>query len=158
MATDRQARTIQGVTHGTAVVRLSHTDCTTAGVAQTITLATLRAAHPNGAAGLVPAKARITKMWINLIELFAGGSVATCVLNVGEVSGDVDELMAAEDIFTGATLGIVIGAGAFTLGTYGAAYLGQCTVTTTTDNVDALTTGEAEICIQYESHTTDALT
>jgi hypothetical protein len=160
MANYKQAQTFQGVTHGTAVVRLSHTDLTAAALTETVTLDALRVAHPDGQAGEVPANARIMYAYINLIEVFAGGSVATCVVDVGDTV-DPNELIAAHNVFTGATLGPGTTAGAYTLGSLEADYPGDgaaVVVTTTVGNVDTLTSGEAEICIVYQALTSDALT
>jgi hypothetical protein len=139
------------VTYGTAVCRLKHDDLTAAAVTETVTWAALVTA--NGGSN-PPANARIMHCHFDLIEVFAGGSVATCVVDVGD-AGTADELISAINIFTGATLGLTMMDGAYTLGTFEAAYTPTIKVTTTTDNVDALTTGELELRIMYQAFTAD---
>jgi hypothetical protein len=159
MANYKQAQTFQGVTHGTAVVRLSHTDLTAAALTETVTLDALRVAHPDGQAGAVPANARIMYAHVNLITPFSGGAVATCVVDVGDTA-DPNELIAAHNVFTGATTGPGTTAGAYALGSLEADYPGDgaaVKVTTTVANVDQLTAGAAEICILYQALTSDAL-
>jgi hypothetical protein len=160
MANDKQARTIQGVTHGTAVVRLSHTDLTAAAATETILLSALRNAHPNEQAGLIPTNARLMYAYVNLIEVFAGGTAATAVLDLGDTAAST-ELIVAHNVFTGATLGPGTTPGAFTLGGLEADYVtagAAVTCTITIDTVDNLTTGEADICIVYQALTSDSLT
>jgi hypothetical protein len=160
MANHKQAQTFQGVTYGTAVVRLSHTDLTAAALTETVTLDALRVAHPDGQAGVVPANARIMYAYVNLITPFSGGTVATCVVDVGDTAIP-SELIAAHNVFTGATLGPGTTAGAYTLGALEADYTGDgaaVVVTTTVGNVADLTAGAAEICIIYQALTSDALT
>jgi hypothetical protein len=147
---------LQGITSGTAVVRLSHTDCTAAALTQTITLATLRAAHPTRFATDVPANARIMQRHVNLIEEFSGGATATAVIDVGDAAVPA-ELVAAEDVFTGAGTGIKDGAATLAVGTLEAAYAGQVVITATGANVNQFDAGEVDIVIQYEALTTDAL-
>jgi hypothetical protein len=160
MANDNQARTIQGVTYGTAIVRISHTDLTAAAATETIAWADLRAAHPDALAGNIPANARLMYAYVNLIEVFAGGSAATATLGAGDTALPA-ELIAAHNVFTGAPLGVGTTAGAFALGTLESDYDGDgagVTITITGDTVDNLTTGEADVCVIYQSLTTDSLT
>lgn len=158
MANHTRPQTINGVTSGVAIVQLDTDDLSAAALTETVNLTTLRNAHPGGQASVVPANARIMKMWINLGAEFSGTGVLTCTIDVGENGGDVDELMAAEDIFTAAGTGIKIGAGAFTLGTFAtAAYDADLIITTTGANVALLDAGRLEVHIQYEAHTTDSL-
>jgi hypothetical protein len=89
-----------GVERGVAVVKLTHADLTTAGLSQAITFADLAVAHPVGASQ-VPANAIITRFWLRRITDFAGGTVATLVLDVGDTA-DADEIASGLDIFTGA--------------------------------------------------------
>jgi hypothetical protein len=159
MANHKQAQTFQGATYGTAVVRLSHTDLSAAALFETVTLDALRVAHPDGQAGVVPANARIMYAYVNLITPFSGPAVVSCVLDVGDTA-DPNELIAAHNVFTGATLGPGTTAGVYALGSLEADYPGDgaaVVVTTTGANVDQLDAGEAEICIVYQALTSDAL-
>lgn len=151
---------INGVIHGLAVVRLSHDDLTAAALTETVLLSTLRGAHPGGISGVLPANARIMYVYANLIEEFAGGAVATCVIDVGDTAVPT-ELLVAHNVFTGAGLGIGTTPGAFTLGTLEADYPAAgaaVVVTTTTANVDQLTAGEVEIGIIYQGLAIESLT
>lgn len=146
-----------GVITGVAVVKLTHVDLTTVGVAQTIAWATLAKAHPIGS-NTVPAYALLGQAFIRRITDFSGGGAASVVITVGD-AGDPDELLDDVDVFTGAKATAPVSfttKGVYTLGAaIEAAY--SCTITTTADvNVSTLDAGECEICIPYTALSADA--
>ena len=93
----------------------------------------------------------------DLIEVFAGGSVTACVVDLGDGT-NADRFIDNVDIFTGATTGFAfetadtVGDGADTGGLplqLTAATTFRATVTSTTDDVDQLTTGILNIYLDY---------
>lgn len=95
-----QPITNHGITKGVAVVKLNIADLTDADTSQTITWAALMASHPVGSSA-VPANAVITNCSVRRVADFAGGTLSALVINIGD-AGDIDELLASVDLFTGA--------------------------------------------------------
>lgn len=134
------------VTVGTAKCRITHADLTTAGTSQVLTFNTLadgRGDEP------MPPKSRVMYAWFNVLEAFSGGSVSACVAKLGDAGSD-NELITNVSVFTGGT-GLKVKSGAYTLGTYEAAYAPIITFTSTSDNVVNLSAGVMEVVIQYET-------
>ena len=152
MANHTQAQTVQGVTRGVVYAYLSHEDLSAEAVTEAVLWSALVAAHPDGSA-MPPANSRITYVHANLIEVFAGGAVATCTIALGK-SGATTEQMTALNVFTGAALGLKPKTGSYAGTAIEAAYAPLLTVTTTEADVDALTSGLIEFAIHYETITT----
>jgi hypothetical protein len=85
---------------------------------------------------------------VDLEEEFAGGAVATCVLDAGN-AGDLDGLVDAVNVFTGAGTGIKDAKNdtGTDLYDFQAALNMTVTLTTTVANLDQLTSGKATIYI-----------
>jgi hypothetical protein len=152
---DHRPRQIQGIKYGVARCRVDFDDLTAAATSEVITFAEAIVNHPTGAEA-VPTNARVMFAWINLLEEFAGGSVSAITMDLGDAGND-DELVAAEDVFTGASTGVKTGAGAYTLGTFEAAYTPILTFEATDDNVVNLTAGAVEVCIAYQAVDSDSI-
>jgi hypothetical protein len=147
----------RAVTHGVAKVRVTHADLTAAALTQTLDWDDLVNASTSGRESSVPANARIMRQWSNLIEEFSGGTVATCVYDVGD-DGTADELSSAINVFTGAGTGLKDADGSYTWGgSIEADYNGKIKFTTTVGDVADLDAGEIEFFIQYEVINSDAL-
>lgn len=98
-----------------------------------------------------PEKVVIHQCVLKLNTAFAGGAVSAAVASVGD-TGNADEWIDAQDVFTGASTtpetdqgdaDAVQAAGGFT--PFEAAYIPTLTLDTTTADVDALTAGELEV-------------
>lgn len=113
-------------------------------ISQVITVAdlTAEAAAENIAITGFPAKAMKIAAWIELKEVFAGGSAESATVQIGD-AGDPDELMVATSVFTGVSPAILGGQGAAKGWSFEAAYapVARFTVTGSGINVDDLTTG-----------------
>jgi hypothetical protein len=142
----------QNKTRGFARCKINHGDLTAAALTESKTWAALVAANGGSSP---PANARIVDCWINLRTAFSGGTVDSCVIDVGDAA-DPDELLSAIDIFTGASSGITVKDGVYALDTFESGYTPLVAVTTTTGNVVALSAGSAEIVIEYEAISADA--
>lgn len=126
----------------------------------TITPADLDAAATSDTvtfSSVVPNGAILIGFAHNLRQVFAGGSVATCVLNLGDGSNP-DRFIDNVNIFTGASTGFVaqtadaVGDGADSGGlplAIAADLTLTATVTTSAANVTALTTGALDIYCYY---------
>lgn len=141
------------VTHGCAVCRVTHEDLTDADTSQTLTLSTLAVGLGESA---IPANARPMFAWLNIIVPFSGGGNTEVTVALGD-AGDIDELISAVSVFTGAS-GIKPKTGAYTLGSFEAAYAPIATFTTTTGTCAGLTAGILEIVIVYQQILTDSVT
>ena len=152
---DHRPREIQGSEYGTAVVQLTHVDLDEVATSQVFTWAELVAAHPTGASS-VPANSHIIGAGVRRLTDVAGGSITTAVVNIGDAGND-DELLAAADVFTGAkaTAPVTSKNGAYTLGTFEAAYSPIVTVTCS-HNVSTATSGAMELYIEYRSISPDS--
>ena len=148
---NREPMSIDGaVQRGVAKYRITHADLTDADTSQTITLSDL--ALRGGSR--VPAKARVESAWYNVITAFAGGGNTAVVAKLGDAADD-DELIT--DVSIMAT-GIKPFSGAYTRGTYEAAYAPKVVVTTTDGTCLGLTAGVLEIFIEYSEITSTSLT
>ena len=147
MANHNQALTIQGVTHGSAIVKLTHVECTEAAVTQTFTWAELRAA----AGTHVPANALLMSAKYKRNTDFSGGTVASATLSLGD-PGAPTELFAAANVFTGAKAATPLELNSMLDQFEALAYEAQLVLTTTVGNVADITAGNIEIAIQYEAH------
>jgi hypothetical protein len=100
-----------GIERGVAVVKLTHADLTDNDTSQTITWATLAAAHPVGASS-VPANARIVGSFIRRITDFVAPTSTGITIDLGD-AGNIDELIDGADVHTGAkaTATFAVGAG-----------------------------------------------
>lgn len=153
MQINKPIRIDKAVTYGVAKYRITHADLTDDDTSQTITLSELA----QGAAGsVVPANARVMFAWANVVVPFSGGTVSAVTVALGD-AGDIDELITAVSVFTGAS-GILPKSGAYTLGTYETAYAPIATFTSVDGNLLALDAGVLELFVQYEAITADALT
>jgi len=141
------------VTFGTAVCRIGHADLTTAGTSQVLTLSDLNTGKGESA---IPANSKIVNCWINLLEVFAGGTVSACTVKLGDAGSD-NELITNVSVFTGAALGIKPMTGSYSA-KFEAGYVPIATFTSTTDNVVNLSTGLLEVIIQYETISTGSVT
>lgn len=141
------------VKHGVAVCRITHADLTDADTSQTLTLSTLAVGLGESA---IPANARPMFAWLNIIVPFSGGGNTEVTVALGD-AGDIDELISAVSVFTGAS-GIKPKTGTYTLGTFETAYAPIATFTTTTGTCAGLTAGVLEIVIQYESIQSESVT
>jgi hypothetical protein len=128
-------------------MKITHVDLTTAGVAQTILWSALKLTQR--LAEVVPANAVIIDAELLLITEFSGGGAASVVLTMGDAAVP-DELLTAVNVFTGAGTGLTKKNGAYTLGSFEAAYVPQVTITSDVD-VDLLTAGSAEMRITYRA-------
>lgn len=141
------------VTHGCAVCRITHEDLTDADTSQTLTLATLAVGRGESA---IPANSRPMFAWVNVLVPFAGGGNTEVTIALGD-AGDIDELISAVSVFTGAS-GILPKTGTYSLGAFEAAYAPIATFTTTTGTCAGLTAGILEIVIVYQQILTDSVT
>jgi hypothetical protein len=146
---------IQGVEYGVARCKVTHADLTDADTSQTITWAAAVALHPTGAFS-PPANAMIMQAFLIPITDGAGGTVAALTVDLGD-AGNLDELLALADIFTGAKAAnpILPAQGAYTLGTFETGYTPILTFTSTGGNLVALTAGEWEFILLYQEISTD---
>ena len=124
------------VKHGCAVCRITHADLTDADTSQTLTLSTLAVGLGESA---IPANARPMFAWVNVLVPFAGGGNTEVTIALGD-AGDIDELISAVSVFTGAS-GILPKTGTYSLGAFEAAYAPIATFTTTTGTCAGLTAG-----------------
>jgi hypothetical protein len=141
------------LTVGVAKCRITHEDLTDEDTSQALTFNTLAVGTGDSP---VPATARIIYAWINIIEPFAGGSASAVTAILGD-AGSSNELITAVSIFTGAS-GLKVKTGSYTLGTFEAAYAPIVTIVSTDDDLDNLTAGIIEVCIQYEAISTSSVT
>jgi hypothetical protein len=97
-------------------------------------------------AGDLPAGAVVVGRQVNLTEVFAGGGASSAVFDAGGT--DDNAVIAAEDVFTGATLGKKSGTdGVLPTGVFGGETLG---VKVTSDvDVNTLTTGAAVVTFWF---------
>jgi hypothetical protein len=104
---------------------------------------------------IFPPSIRLTRAWISLITVFAGGSVSAATLSIG-TTGSPATYLGATNVFTGATAGgaVTLAAGAG-LGNFlggNATPQAQGTVRiqllTTTANANTLTTGDVDIFLE----------
>lgn len=98
-----------GFERGVAVVKLTHADLTDADTSQTITWATLAAAHPMGASS-VPTNARIVGSFIRRITDFVAPTSTGLAIDLGD-TGNIDELLDGADLHTGAKAAAVFTSG-----------------------------------------------
>lgn len=148
----RSSLNIQGKIQGVARVRLAAADLTEAAGTQTFTFGELITAHPIGSA-LIQPLARIVDAWIVRLEDFVDNpAVASAVtLSLGDAAAPI-ELLDTVDVFTGAkaTSTIGIANGLFTFRTFEADYQPQVVLAADV-NVDTLTGGIVEVCIEFEA-------
>jgi hypothetical protein len=108
---------------------------------------------------LVPGGVRITRAFMSLVTVFAGGSISAATLSVGS-TGSPATYLGATNVFTGATAGgaatIAAGAGLgnFVGGNATPTAVGTIRVQllTTTDNASSLATGKADLFLALESN------
>jgi len=131
---------------------ITHEDLTASATTQAIVLNTLLANQNE-----FPANVRIEDCWIELITAFSGGSLSSMTVQLGDTT-DPNELIEAEDVFTGVSAGIIIP------GTYGVGLDGQASDTpplrkaayepellfTGSHNVDTATAGSLRVCIDLK--------
>jgi hypothetical protein len=141
---DSTVRINKMVTHGTAVIQVTHEDLTAAATSQVLTLNAMAVGKGESP---VPAKAKIVNAWINVITAFSGGAVSALLVKLGDAGSD-NELITNVSCFTGGT-GIKPMTGSYA-GKYEAAYAPIATFTSTDGNMSVLDAGLMEICIQYE--------
>ena len=106
----------------------------------------------------IPADAVVLGAWFQLNEVFAGGTISACTVDLGVKSGDADGIIDAEDIFTAADTGhrtafantpaLTAGSGLYV---NAAAWTPQVTITATGDNVVDATTGSVDVYILYSA-------
>jgi hypothetical protein len=103
-----------------------------------------------GQSGDFPANVELNVLppYLRLVTPFAGGLVSACTIELGD-AGDPNGLVEARNVFTGATTGIIYGAGAEAAVRLESAYTPTITIRTTSADVSALTAGEIEIVIRY---------
>jgi len=142
------------VTLGVAKLRINPARLTAAATGQTLTFNAL--AFGQGESQL-PANARITYAWINIITPFSGGDDVTALTLALGKAGATTELLTAVSIFTGST-GLKPKTGAYALGAPEAAYAPVVTLAATDGNLNTLTTGLVEVLIQYEAISSASLT
>lgn len=127
--------------------RITHEHLTTAGTSQALDLRALFAAtHP------IPDEIKVGLYDVTLEEVFAGGSISAMTIIFGESSpvNDTDGYLTSTDVFTGATLGVKEVPSAALFGMrYRATSTPILTFTSTTDNVDAATSGVLDVCLRY---------
>lgn len=140
-------------TRGVAVCRITAADLTDADTSQAITLSALNNGWGESA---VPANSRIMYAWINVIEGFEGGDATALTVTLGD-AGAATELITAVSVFTG-TEGLKVKSGTYTLGTFEAAYAPIATFASTDGNLDDIDTGVLEVCIAYETISTESVT
>ncbi len=128
------------------IQRVRFSDFTTAGVTQALDLNVYF-----GVANAFPAGVFILPgSYINLVQVFAGGVVATAVMLLGD-AGATNGLVTSSNVFTGATLGPTVtpAAAEYRLIQYEAGFLPLLTLTTTTGNVNTCTSGVVDVYIPY---------
>lgn len=153
----RQPQTIDSLlTLGIAKCRITHVDLATAGTSEIETFNTLAAQGSRRGCSVVPANSRIMYAWINILTAFSGGAVSALVAKLGDAGSD-NELITNVSLFTGAS-GLKVVTGAYTLGTFEAAYAPIITFTSTDGNTADLTAGAIEVCIQYQTIRTESVT
>ena len=107
------------------------------------------------AANAFPARARLRGYRFDLDEVFAGGSVSACTVDIGIAAGEADVLSDGTNVFTGASTGETFGSGTNCISTQPVDLGGKrlrVLVAATDDNVDALTTGELTVIVDYTIH------
>jgi hypothetical protein len=155
MAKHNQPITIQGVGRGSAIVKLTHVDLDAAALTQSFAWADLVNAHRLGASS-PPINSEIWLSKVVRLDDFSGGGSAAVTVGLGDAAAPT-ELMATLDVFTGAkaTAALSVGNGAYTLGTFEAAYLPLVLITADV-NVDLLDAGALELHIVWRSHETES--
>lgn len=143
-----------GITHGVARLRITHADLTDEDGSQSFTFNSLALGKGEST---VPANARIMSCHLNLLEEFSGGDATAVTLSLGD-AGAGTELMNAINVFTGAGTGIKVGNGAYTLGTFEAAYAPLVVIASSDADVADLDAGIVEISIVYQAIETASLT
>lgn len=141
------------LTVGVAKCRITHADLTDEDTSQALDFNALALGTGESP---VPANSRIMYAWINIITPFSGGSASAVTATLGDAAA-ANELITAVSIFTGAS-GLKTKTGSYTLGTFEAAYTPLVTIASTDDDLDNLTAGVIEVCIQYETIGTDSVT
>ena len=144
----RSGPKVGGIVREMYEIHWDHTDLTDVSTAGTYTFSQ------------IPAGAWIDRARTVLKVAFSGGAVSAATVQVGDA--DLDALHTAVNCFTGATLGVEIGADGAEARTGAtkpvqeAAYAGRITVTTTTADADALTAGSAVTFIYWERYLQDS--
>lgn len=101
-------------------------------------------------ANAFPANALVMGCYIKRITDFSGGSVSALTVQVGD-TGDPNGLLTATSVFTGVGAGYTATTGAAEYAPHPeAAFLPTLTLTSTSDDVDALTAGRLKICIPFQ--------
>lgn len=127
--------------------RVTHADFTAAAGSEALNLRTLFAStNP------IPDAIQVGEYQVDLVEVFAGGSISAATIIFGETTpvNDTDGYLTSTDVFTGATLGIkdVPGAALYAP-RYRATPTPILTLATTGDNVVAAASGVLDILIRY---------
>lgn len=125
---------------------ITHEDLTAAATSETV---------EDVAANAFPARARLRGYYVELDELFAGGSVSACTVDIGVAAGEADVLSDALNVFTGAGTGEKFGSGTNSVSTQPLALGGKrlrVLVAATDDNVVNLTAGELTVVVDYTVH------
>lgn len=88
--------------------------------------------------------------YIDLIEVFAGGSVSAATMILGDTNDD-NGLLTSSNVFTGATLGRTVTptAAEYPDTLYESQYVPLLQLDTTTDNIDTLTSGIVDVYIPF---------
>lgn len=106
--------------------------------------------HTYNANNLFPANVIRGVPMIYLAEVFAGGTVNACTVEMGDAN-DPNGLHTAVNVFTGATLGYL--ANTVSAAEYAprleASFIPTITIRTTAGNISALTTGELWVGIKF---------
>ena len=108
---------------------------------------------------LVPGGVRITRAFISLITVFAGGSISAATLSLG-TTGSPATYLAATNVFTGAsasgavTIASGAGLGNFVGGNATPTAVGtiRAQLLTTTDNASNLATGKVDVFLLLEAN------
>jgi hypothetical protein len=118
-------------------LQVTHAELTATGLTQSLDIGAVFGDHIH-----------IVGAHLNVATLFSGGSVASCTAQVGIKSGDTDSIIAATDVFTGASTGRVTTYGVGPAGYYGG-ITPSILFTSTVDNLINLTAGDLTVVLAY---------
>lgn len=106
--------------------------------------------HTYNANNLFPANVMRATPFLYLAEVFAGGTVNACTVEMGDAN-DPNGLHTAVNVWTGATLGYLANtvSAAEYAPRFEASFIPSITIRTTAGNIAALTTGELWVGIKF---------